>query len=66
MNRSILAVVGMCALTFVSLAPASASACPGKDTKQPGVLTLCPDKAPPKPSLLTLCPDKAPPKPSVA
>jgi hypothetical protein len=64
MNRAIFAVVGVCALTFASLAPSSASACPGKD-KQPGVLTACPDKAPPKPSVLTACPDKAPPKPSV-
>ncbi|MEY4511804.1 MAG: hypothetical protein RLZZ450_3926 [Pseudomonadota bacterium] len=51
MNRSMIAAVGVCALTFVNLASTAASACPGKEPKQPSVLTACPDKAPPKPSV---------------
>lgn len=66
MNRSLIAAVGVCALTLGSLAPSLVSACPGKDNKQPGVLTACPDKAPPKPSVLAACPDKDAKKPSVA
>lgn len=66
MNRSVIVAVGVCALTLGSLASSLASACPGKDPKQPSVLTACPDKAPPKPSVVAACPGKDAKKPSVA
>ena len=66
MKRSMIAAVGVCALTLVSVASASNSACPGKDGKQPGVLTACPEKNPPKPSVVAACPGKEAKKPSVA
>jgi hypothetical protein len=66
MKRSMFVAVGVCALTFASLAPSLVSACPDKDGKQPGVLTACPDKDPPKPSVLAACPGKDAKKPGVA
>jgi hypothetical protein len=58
MSRPLLAVVGLCALTFAALLPATpASACPDDDKSKDG------EKTPSQPSLLA-CPDdpKKPPQ----
>jgi hypothetical protein len=61
MNRTMLGLVGICALTLASLAPAVARACP--DPKKPPVQTACPDD-PKKPSI-DACPGDDTKKPSV-
>lgn len=75
MNRTVLAFVGVCALSFGAVVP-SASACPDGDKKAPAPpsaldVSACPDgdkKAPAPPSALDVgaCPDgdKKAPSPS--
>jgi hypothetical protein len=62
MNRTMLDLVGSCALMLASLAPAVALACPD-EPKRPGVQTACPDD-PKKPSV-DACPGDDTKKPSV-
>jgi len=62
MKRTMLGFVGMCALTFASLTPAAALACPD-DAKKPSV-DACPGDDAKKPSV-DACPGDDAKKPSV-